>query len=105
VEEVSRVLAQMNPASTTRLMVGLMYGTGLRIGECCTLRVRDLDFDRGQVVVRGGKGDKDRVVMLPAAARPRLLEQVRHARRVHERDLRRQAGYVPLPDSLTNKTP
>ncbi len=87
------------------LMIELLYGTGLRVMECCTLRVRDIDFDRGQVVVRGGKGDKDRVVMLPGSLRERLAEQVGRVRLRHGRDVGKGGGHVPLPASLANKCP
>lgn len=63
-DELARLLARLN--GTFHLMASLMYGTGLRLMECCRLRVKDVDFERGQIVVREGKGDKDRVVMLPA---------------------------------------
>ena len=68
--EVQRVIAAVEPGSAPRLMVELLYGTGMRISECRTLRVRDVDFERRQIVIRGGKGNKDRVVMLPARCRP-----------------------------------
>ncbi len=87
--EVERLIAAMEAASAARLMVELMYGTGLRVGECCTLRVRDVDFDRRQVVVRGGKGDKDRLVMLPACCREASC-------RSGERYLRQTAGRANL---------
>ena len=74
--EVRAVLAALPPGSTHRLMVELLYGAGLRLGECCALRVRDVDFGRAQIAVRGGKGDKDRVVMLPAAPRGRLIARL-----------------------------
>jgi hypothetical protein len=67
--EVARVLAAIPSGHIFRLMAELLYGTGLRVSECCTLRVRDIDLDRAQVIVRAGKGDKDRCVMLPAALR------------------------------------
>jgi integrase len=95
----------MEPGSTRRLMVELLYGAGLRLMECCTLRVRDVDFDRGQIVVRGGKGDKDRSVMLPARCVGALAEQSRRVRHLHERDRARGGGYVPLPASLAHKAP
>jgi integron integrase len=103
--EVSAVIDAMKEGSIHRLMVQLLYGTGMRVMECCTLRVRDLDFDRRQIVVRSGKGDKDRIVMLPAAARAALVEQVRKVRQRHEKDVRRGGGFVPLPDVLANKVP
>ncbi len=103
--EVGRLLDAMEPGSVRRLMVQVLYGTGLRLAECCTLRVRDLDFDRVQVVVRAGKGDKDRLVMLPACCREALAGQVRRVRHRHERDAARGGGYVPLPDAVSHKCP
>lgn len=86
-------------------MVELLYGTGLRVAECCTVRIRDLDFDCRQIVVRAGKGDKDRLVMLPDRCVAALSQQVRNVRRRHEADLKRGGGFVPVPDVLTHKTP
>ena len=88
-----------------KLMVQVLYGAGLRVMECCTLRLRDLDFDRGQILVRSGKGDKDRIVMLPQALRGALVEQARRVREQHGRDLRKGGGHVPLPPALLHKAP
>ena len=79
-DEVRRVIGAMAEGSMFRLMAETMYGTGLRVAECCQLRVRDVDFDRGQIIVRGGKGDRDRLVMLPRSLAGRLGEQVKHGR-------------------------
>ena len=104
-DEARRVLDEV-PADTPRgLMVRLLYGTGLRVMECCTLRVRDLDFDRGQVIVRGGKGDKDRIVMLPTTLRAGLVDHLRARRHRHDRDLAKGGGFVPLPPALAHKVP
>jgi integron integrase len=103
--EVGAVLGAMEAGSVYRLMAEVLYGTGLRVSECCTLRIRDVDFDRGQIVVRGGKGDKDRVVMLPRAVVGPLAGQVRRARHRHDRDVARGAGYVPVPDAVAHKVP
>jgi integron integrase len=103
--EVARLIEAMEPGAMRRLMVELMYGTGLRVMECCTLRVRDIDFERGQIIVRGGKGDKDRVVMLPARCARALAERVRRVRHQHTQDMCRGGGYVPLPDALSSKCP
>ena len=79
-EEIAAVLKQLT--GTMRLMVMLLYGTGVRIEACVDLRVKDLDFDRHQVIVRQGKGRKDRVTMLPQAAREALTKHLgRHASR------------------------
>jgi integron integrase len=103
--ETARLLEAIRPGSMHRLMIELLYGSGLRVMECCTLRLRDLDFERGQMVVRSGKGDKDRTVMLAQTLRPRLIEQCRRVRAQHEQDVRKDGGYVPLPDALANKVP
>src|SRR5207253_1230150 len=76
-EEVRRVLEPVRGADGAyRLMADLLYGSGLRQMECCRLRVKDVDLERRQVLVRQGKGDKDRVVMLPKAVRPALERQL-----------------------------
>ncbi|QDU18153.1 integron integrase [Urbifossiella limnaea] len=101
--EVARVLGVM--ADPYRLMAELMYGSGLRLLEVLRLRVKDVDLDRSEVVVREGKGNKDRVTMLPAAVRPRVVAQLAEARRVHEADLAAGCGRVYLPDALARKLP
>jgi integron integrase len=86
-------------------MAGLVYGAGLRREECCRVRVHDLDPYRGQLVVRHGKGGKDRVVMLPRALRPDLDRQVQWRRHLHDRDLADGLARVALPDALARKYP
>jgi len=106
--EVRRVIAEMateGAGAVRTLMVRLLYGTGLRVMEACTLRVRDVDFDRQQVIVREGKGDKDRIVMLPASLREDLLKQIRQVRHQHGRDLAKGGGCVPVPAVLERKVP
>jgi integron integrase len=103
--EVTAVIEAMKEGSAHRLMVQLLYGTGMRVMECCTLRLRDMDFDRRQIMVRSGNGDKDRLVMMPTSVRERLVEQCQRVRHRHEKDLRRGGGFVPLPDALVNKVP
>lgn len=68
------------------LQCRLMYGCGLRVSELCQLRLKDLDFDSGMLVIRGGKGDKDRTVRLPQSLIPELMDQVRRCRFLHEQD-------------------
>ncbi|HEV2293353.1 MAG TPA: integron integrase [Tepidisphaeraceae bacterium] len=103
--EVARLLDAMPPGLARRLMAQVLYGTGLRLMECCRLRVRDVDFDRGQIVVRGGKGDRDRVVMLPGCCRGALGERVRRVRHGHARDVARGGGYALVPDAVAHKCP
>jgi integron integrase len=102
-EEVGALLKQLT--GTERLFVMLLYGTGLRLEECLDLRVKDLDFDRHQIIVRQGKGQKDRVTMLPVAARETLTGHVADVRRLHEADLARGFGRVALPFALDRKFP
>src|SRR5262249_60326971 len=82
------------------LMAQLMYGAGLRLMEACRMRVKDVDFPRGQLTVRGGKGDKDRFVMLPAAVRDVLVRQVQWRRTLHAQDLPRGFGRVEVTTAL-----
>ena len=78
---------------------------GLRLLECLTLRVKDLDFERMEIRIRRGKGRKDRVTMLPASAKQDLIERLKHTKRIHEEDLRQGAGRTKLPDALARKYP
>ncbi len=104
--EVAAVLEHMAGADGAfQLMGRLLYGCGLRLLECCRLRVKDVQLLRGQIVVRGGKGNKDRVVMLPRSVRADLERQLDWRRRLHERDLARGVARVELPDALERKYP
>ena len=102
-DEVGAVLKQLT--GTERLVVMLLYGAGLRLEECLELRVKDLDFDRQQITVRQGKGRKDRVTMLPAAARAPLTEHLAGVRRLHGADLAGGLGRVVLPFAVDRKYP
>ncbi len=86
-------------------MARLLYGCGVRGSEGCRLRVHDLDLARGHILVRAGKGDKDRVVMLPRSARAALELQVAARRVLHERDLASGVARVDRPDALERKYP
>jgi integron integrase len=101
--EVVAVLEQMT--GETKLMAMLLYGSGLRVSECCKLRVQDLDFDASQIVVRRGKGDKDRVTVLPQTLQPALCDQLIATRQRHRLDLEQGAGWVELPDAYARKSP
>lgn len=103
--EVHQVFATMEPESMYGLMARLLYGSGLRLMECCTLRVMDADLDRGQVVIRAGKGNKDRVTMLPVSLRDPISRQIERVAKQHEADLKKGRGWVQVPVSVEHKRP
>ena len=86
-----------------RLVGWLLYGTGLRLTEGLSLRVKDLDFERNEPTVHDGKGARDRVTLLPAALRPNLLEHLDSVRRRHRDDLAWGRGRAPLPGALAER--
>lgn len=102
-QEVEGLLAAIDGVAW--IMAVLLYGSGLRLMECWRLRVKDLDFTRNEIVVREGKGSKDRVTMLPAAVKAPLLKHLDRVRRLHERDLKAGLGRVQLPHALARKYP
>ncbi len=102
-EEVRAVLAEMT--SLTWLLASLLYGSGLRLLECLRLRVQDIDFARGELLVRQGKGGKDRRTMLPSGLVLPLQAQLGEARRIHDCDLAAGYGEVWLPSALARKYP
>lgn len=102
-EEVRALLRHLS--GTHWLIASLLYGAGLRLMECLRLRVQDLDFATGQLLVRDGKGGKDRVTMLPASVKEPLQQHLLEVRQVHQRDLAAGCGRVPLPDALARKYP
>lgn len=87
------------------LMAQLMYGSGLRVMECVTLRVKDLDLERCEIRIRSGKGDKDRLVPLAGTLVEPLREQLRLARQQFDKDLATGAGWVEVPNAIGNKYP
>jgi integron integrase len=102
-DEVGRVLRELEGVYG---VVGLLlYGSGLRLTECVTLRVKDLDLERREIVVRRGKGGKDRVTVLPTMLVPRLEVHLAQVRVVHQRDRARGGGWVALPGALARKYP
>jgi integron integrase len=101
--EVRSILGRMR--GVPRLCASLMYGSGLRLSECAQLRVKDIDFERGEILVRCGKGDKDRRVPLPKMAVPALKVHLERTRRGFERDLRGGVSGAPLPNALARKLP
>jgi integron integrase len=101
--EVEALLAALEGVAW--IMAMLLYGSGLRLLECLRLRVKDIDFMRNEIVVREGKGNKDRVTMLPAAVKEPLLRHLGRVRRLHARDVQAGLGRVQLPSALASKYP
>ena len=99
--EVARLLAAV--PDKYRLFFQFLYGTGLRLMEALRLRVKDVDFDRNQIVVHGGKGDKDRVTMLPDTLKPALEGHFQRVALLHQQDLAGGLGTVDLPGALKRK--
>ncbi len=102
-EEVRSILTHM--FGIHRLLIQILYGSGLRQTECLQLRVKDLDFQQSQIMVRSGKGGKDRITPMPKKVIEPLQEHLKTVRRIHQQDLERQAGRVPLPFALAKKYP
>lgn len=102
-EAVQRVLACLT--GVPLLMAQLLYGSGLRLQECCQLRVKDLDFERGELRVRRGKGDRDRVTVLPGAVGAPLRAHLAQVRTMMARRAARGGGFVELPGALDRKIP
>ncbi len=102
-DEVQRLLASLSERYW--LMGALLYGSGLRLMECLRLRIQDIDFDYNQVLIRSGKGNKDRRSMLPQRCIEPLHRQIEHVRQLHSNDLSHGYGQVYLPDALARKYP
>jgi integrase len=97
-DEAQRLLVQMRGPKW--LMASLLYGAGLRLRECLTLRIKDVDFGYRQILVRDGKGGKDRVTILPGPVVEPLQVHLARVRILHERDLSEGYGDVELPDAI-----
>jgi integron integrase len=102
-EEVERVIAAMT--GTNQLVARLLYGSGLRLSECLHLRVKDIDFAYQQIVVRDGKGGKDRITVLPARLFEPLKDHLQRVGMIHCQDLDSGYGAVYLPHALAVKYP
>src|SRR5262245_31614434 len=102
-DEVVRIIKHLN--GVTWITVALLYGAGLRLQECLELRVKDIDLERRQIVIRRGKGQKDRPTILPIAVVEPLVRQLEFVKRQHEADLARGLGRVVLPFALDRKYP
>lgn len=101
--EVAALLARLR--GMPWLMASVLYGSGLRLLECCRLRIKDLDLARGEILVRDGKGRKDRITMIPAGLIEPLVTHLQEVRRQFDTAVKHGAGYVQLPDALARKYP
>ncbi|MFH1763167.1 MAG: integron integrase [Gemmatimonadota bacterium] len=101
--EVQQILAQLD--GQPHLIVSVLYGSGLRLMEALTLRVKDIELERREITVKAGKGRKDRVSMLPGILAQDVSEQMSRVRNIFEEDLKRGGGYVALPGALARKSP
>lgn len=102
-DEVHRILEKLH--GKPYLMVSILYGTGIRLMECLHLRVKDIDFGYHQIIVRDGKGQKDRVTMLPEKITEPLRHHLKSVKLIHEKDLHEGFGVVELPFALSRKYP
>ena len=102
-EEATAIISHLS--GTPRLLVELLYGSGLRLHECMVLRIKDVDFTLNTITVRQGKGNKDRVTLLPASLKEKLQTQVQKALVLHQQDLADGYGEVYLPYALERKYP
>ncbi len=101
--EVQLILAQLD--GIPHLVASLLYGSGMRLGECMQLRIKDIDFTYQQITIRDAKGYKHRVTMLPETLIPLLRKQMEVTKRIHQQDLAEGFGAVELPDALSRKYP
>jgi integron integrase len=102
-DEINRVMAHLS--APYQLLAQLLYGSGLRLMECVRLRVKDVHFDRCQIIVRSGKGNKDRDTIWPDSLHTPLQRQLRYAQALHQNDLEQGYGAVYLPHALERKYP
>ena len=102
-DEVNRLMTYLNPKF--ELMAGIMYGSGLRVGECAQLRIMDIDFEYHSIFVRSGKGNKDRRTLLPRRIVGPLQAHIAKVKAMHDTDLQNGAGYTKLPNALHRKYP
>jgi len=102
-DEVKKIFQNLD--GVPRLMIMLLYGSGLRLMECCRLRIKDIDFSRNQIVVRAGKGDKDRYTTLPQTVKAALSRHLHFVKQQHDADRHAGLGQVALPNGLDRKYP
>ncbi|WP_321535861.1 integron integrase [Stygiobacter electus] len=99
--ETTKILNNLE--GVVKLIVSLLYGTGMRLGEVLSLRVKDIDFEMNQIIVRDGKGEKDRITVLPQKLIPELKEHLRKVKNLHQKDLMNGFGKTKLPYALARK--
>ena len=102
-QEVTSVIN--NLSGSKQLAAELMYGTGMRLNEVLALRILDVDFDMNEIIIRHGKGDKDRHVMLPQKLVPKIKEQIAAVKKIHQKDLEAGFGKVAMPNQMDKKYP
>jgi integron integrase len=102
-DEVKKIMSSLD--GVYLLMAQLMYGCGLRLMECLRLRIKDVDFENDLLMVRSGKGQKDRSLMIPGKIKEDLARHVASAKQIHDQDLKIGHGEVSLPDALEKKYP
>jgi integron integrase len=102
-DEVDRLIGHL--VGTHALMARMLYGTGMRLMECLQLRIKDMDFDHREIILRDGKGGKDRITMLPNSLIPSLHDHLHRVRSLFETDRRKSIPGVYLPDALSGKYP
>lgn len=102
--EVSQLLSQVE-GRVKNMICRLMYGTGMRVSEVVSLRVKDIDFDNDQIYIRRSKGAKDRTTVLPDSLRDELIDQCGRVQNLHERDKALGYGQAPMPNALAKKYP
>jgi integron integrase len=103
VAEVKSILSNMQ--GTYRIMASLLYGSGLRLMECLRLRIKDIDFERNQILVRDTKGQNARITVLPGSLKPALMLHLKKVQLLHQEDLNAGFGSAYLPDALERKYP
>jgi integron integrase len=87
------------------LIASLLYGSGLRLNECLKLRVKDIDFEKGQILIRSAKGEKDRFTVLPSSIMMPLKQHLLKVQKLHQQDLQNGYGRVQLPNAIERKYP
>ena len=102
-DEVHRLLNNLTDIHW--LLATLIYGSGMRIRECLRLRIKDIDIQSNQIIIRDGKGYKDRVTILPQICKPEITRQITYVKTIHEQDIKQGLGSVHMPFALARKYP